>query len=101
MKNWIILTLPELTLSAAALLLFLADVVLKKRLKALVLVISVLSLVAALVMVLSNPAGGRSFGMLVHDDFSSFFKVLAIASAILILLLSERDSELLGVGAGS
>jgi len=101
MRDWLLLALPELTLSAAALLLLLLDVWAEKRLKAAALAVAFVALVVALVTVLTPPAGGRSFGMLSHDDFSVFFKVLAILSAGLILLLSEKDSALMGKGAGT
>ena len=41
------------------------------------------------------------FGMTVTDQFSSFFKVLAIGSAILMFLLSEKDPVLMGSNAGT
>ena len=101
MRSWLVLALPELTLSALALLLLAVDVLAVKRVKAWALAISIAGLMAALVMVLTPPMTGRSFGMLAHDDFSMFFKALAILSAILILFLSEKDEVLMGKGCGT
>lgn len=101
MKNWLILALPELTLSAVALALLAIDVLTGRRVKGWALGVSIAGLLTALVMVLIPPAGGRSFGMLAHDAFSMFFKALAILSAVLVLLLSEKDGVLMGKGAGT
>ncbi len=101
MKNWLLLGLPELALSALALFLLTADLWVGKKLKPVVLGVSIAGLLVSLVLVLIPPAGGRSFGMLVHDDFSMFFQALAIVSAIFVLLLSERDPELMGKNAGT
>ncbi len=101
MKNWLLLSLPEITLSVLALFLLVIDSFAGKKLKPVVMGVTFLTLLAALVMVLIPPFGGRSFGMVVHDDFSMYFQAVSVISAILVLLLSERDESLLGKSPGT
>jgi len=93
--------LPEIFLSGVALFLFGMDTFISRRLKAWTIFISLAALFLALFVVIWSPWSGRVFGMVVSDVFSSFFKILAITSSILIFLLSEDDPELMGPHAGT
>jgi len=101
MIEFIRLLLPEIILSAAALFLLGLDLFPARKLKSIILTVSILSLLAALILLARNPLQGRAFGMLVNDSFSTFFKILAVLSALLILLISEKDPDLMGPHAGS
>lgn len=93
--------LPELFLSGVALLLLFMDAFESKRRKSWTVFISILSLLVALALVLFSPWHGRAFGMVALDGFSTFFKLLAITGSILVLLLSEEDTALMGKTAGT
>src|SRR5437764_676612 len=102
MSESVKILLPEIFLSACALLLLMIDVVIpKRRLKASVIFFSLLSLIAALFLVVWSPYKGLAFGMLISDRFSSFFKVIALAGAAVVLLLSEDDPALMGPNSGT
>ncbi len=92
---------PELIVSGAGLLLLGIEAFAVKRLKSLALTAALLSLVAALVALVSLFPQGRVFGLLVLDPFALFFKFIALIAAMLILLLSEKDSDLFGANSGS
>lgn len=92
---------PEIFLSAVALILLGADAFVSKRLKWTVFIISVFSLFVAFLMVISASVDGRAFGMLVVDPFSTFFKILALIGCFLVLLISEKDHDLMGENAGA
>ncbi len=95
------LLLPELFLSGAAMLLLGLDAFLKERKKCWVLFVSFLSLFITFLLLMNHPETGVAFGMLVTDPFSHFFKILAILSAGLILMISEKDPELMGENSGT
>lgn len=92
---------PELILSGAGLLLLLIDAFAEKRNKLFSLTVSLLALLGAAFCLISMFPQGRIFGLLVLDPFSLYFKLLAIFSAVMVLLLSEKDGDLLGSQAGS
>ncbi len=92
---------PELIVSGAGLLLLGIEAFAGKRVKALSLGVAILSLVAALFALVSLFPQARVFGLLVLDPFALFFKFVALVAAVLILLLSEKDSDLFGSQSGS
>ncbi|MBI3012556.1 MAG: NADH-quinone oxidoreductase subunit N [Elusimicrobia bacterium] len=92
---------PEIFLSGAAMLLLGVEAFVKKNLRRWVLILGCGSLFFAMVLVLSLPTGNRAFGLLAIDNFSLFFKFLAILSCLLILCISENDTELMGDHAGA
>lgn len=92
---------PELIVSGAGLLLLGIEAFAVKRLKSLALSAALLSLIAALVALVSLFPQGRVFGLLVLDPFALFFKFIALIAAMLILLLSEKDPDLFGANSGS
>ena len=92
---------PELLLSAVGLLLVGVDAFVVRRLKTVAFSLAASALAAALVLLFAGPVGGRAFGLLVSDDFSRFFKILAIAGGLLVLLVSEKDPELFGDQSGT
>ena len=95
------LLIPEIFLSAIALLLLGVDAFFAERQKRWAMFISLVSLVFALFLVVSNDFSGRAFNMFVSDGFSVFFKLVAIFGAMLVVLMSEKDDELMGKNAGT
>lgn len=94
--------LPEIFLSFAALVLLMIDVIAGRRLKFWVILFSIASLFATLLLVMNAPMEGRAFGLMVMDSFAAFFKILALISAILVILMSEKDHYLMeGQHSGS
>ncbi len=80
--------LPEIILTAAALLILVLDIRLKK--KEILGYLALLAAGAALVCALRFPAAeGAAFaGMIVNDSFALFFELLFLAAAIITILLS-------------
>ena len=88
--------LPELILIGLILAIFMIDLGLKKK-KGPISVIMIIGLLATLYAVLKTPytEGASLFlGMITIDPFSVFFKVIFIATAILVTFFSVESDEL-------
>ncbi len=80
---------PELALAIAAIVLILADLLIKK--KGGLPVIALLGIIVSGLLALSQSGGGKSFsGMLLADNFAIFFEILFL-SAVGLVVLSSID----------
>src|SRR6266545_1262834 len=89
--------LPELVLTAGALILLIADVLLPRRHNALAVVtlLAIGATLAALVPFASTHVEVAN-GLLAVDRFSLFFKILFLVAAALTVLMSTRYLEIEG-----
>jgi NADH-quinone oxidoreductase subunit N len=93
--------LPELVLTAGALIMLIADVLMPRKHTALAVV--ALAAIGATAVSLVPFAGAHvevAHGLLAVDGFSLFFKVLFLAAAALTVLMSIRYLEIEGVSPG-
>lgn len=80
---------PELALTAAAIVLILADLLIKR--KGALPVIAILGIIVSGLLAAGETAGGRGFnGMLLIDNFAIFFKILFLSAAGLVILSSTE-----------
>jgi NADH-quinone oxidoreductase subunit N len=89
--------IPEIILAVTTLVIFLADLVVKKGKKAPLAFLMVLGLaLAALFTFIAPETQGRSlfFGMIAIDPFAVFFKLIFIATAILATIMSLQSREI-------
>ena len=78
---------PELALAIAAIVLIMADLLIKK--KGGLPVIALLGIIVSGLLALSQSGGGKSFsGMLLVDNFAIFFKILFLSAAGMVVLSS-------------
>jgi len=87
--------LPEIVITVTALLVLFVDLVARGRERTWLASLSVLGAVVALVLVTrqvtGSPARAVVFsGLHVVDDYASFFKVVFLLSAVIVILLSTR-----------
>lgn len=90
---------PELVLAGVVLVLIIADLILKQERSPWTSLIALAGLIVAFVFVLEQyDLGTRSIfnDMLVVDPFSLYFKVLLLASAMMVIFLSIGSIELSG-----
>ena len=93
--------LPELVLTAGALILLIADVLLPRGSKALAAVtLLALGATAASLVPFAGTHVEVAHGLLAVDRFALFFKVLFLAAAALTVLMSVRYLEIEGVSPG-
>ncbi|MFQ5771293.1 MAG: NADH-quinone oxidoreductase subunit N, partial [bacterium] len=94
---------PELILTAVILMLVIADIILKKEKSPWTSFFALGGLIIALIAVLAQfKMGSRSIfnDMLVVDPFSLFFKLLFLASTVMVIFLSIGSIELSGRPVG-
>src|SRR3954470_15616403 len=93
--------LPELVLTAGALLVLVADVLLPRGSKALAVVtLLVLGATAASLVPFAGTQVEVAHGLLAVDSFALFFKVIFLIAAIMTVLMSERYLEVEGASPG-
>jgi NADH-quinone oxidoreductase subunit N len=93
--------LPELVLTAGALVVLIADVLLPRGSKALgVITLLVLAATGASLVPFAGTKVEIAHGLIAVDGFALFFKVLFLAAAILTVLMSMRYLEIEGVSPG-
>ena len=91
--------LPEIAVTATILALVVLHVASKRRESAAPAVLSLLGVGAAILLAGFAPAGaGRSIfeGMVAHDAFAVFFKVLTALATLVVILMSMDSRELAG-----
>lgn len=94
---------PELLLTGVILVLIIADLFLKKEKSAWTSLIALAGMIGVLVVVLQQyDLGTRSIfnDMLVVDPFSLYFKLLFVASTVMVIFLSIGSIELAGRAVG-
>jgi len=93
--------LPELVLTAGALIVLIADVLMPRNNKALALItLLALGATAASLVPFAGTHVEVAHGLLAVDGFGLFFKVLFLAAAALTVLMSVRYLEIEGVSPG-
>ena len=91
--------LPEIAVTATILLLVVLHVVSRSRESNAPGVLSLVGVGAAILLAGLSPAGaGRSIfeGMVAHDGFAVFFKVLTALATLVVILMSMDSRELAG-----
>ncbi len=94
---------PELILTSVILILIIADLILKKDNSHWTSIIALIGLAIAFIAVFAQyKMGSRSIfnNMLVVDPFSLFFKILFLASTVMVIFLSIGSIELSGRPVG-
>jgi NADH-quinone oxidoreductase subunit N len=79
--------IPEITMTAIALLVLLADLFIKK--KEVLAIFSIVG-VAAVAYTLAGSSGATFGGMFISDGYSTFFKIIFLVNVILSVLISIR-----------
>jgi len=93
--------LPELVLTAGALIVLIADVLMPRRNKALAFItLLALAATAASLVPFAHTHVEIAHGLLAVDGFALFFKVLFLVAAALTVLMSVRYLEIEGVSPG-
>jgi NADH-quinone oxidoreductase subunit N len=92
--------LPELALTATALLLVIAHVVGKDRTSPTAAILSLVGVGAAVVLAscscVSGNGSGLFEGMITTDAFATFFKVLTALTTLFVILMSVQSNDLRG-----
>lgn len=94
------LLLPEIFLSGIALFLLLLDTAKDNSIKRWSYPITIFSLLFSFFLI-GVQDHGQAFQMLAVDPFSSFFKTLTVLSCLLVVLISSKDSTLMGEQPGT
>ena len=85
---------PELLMAAGALVLLLVGIIVNKEKSSLVSWLAIVLVVAAGVLVVTQPADGVIFnGLFIADGFARYMKVLVLGGAALALILSLSNAE--------
>ena len=94
--------LPELVLTAGALIVLVADVLLPKRSYGALTVVTLLAIGATLVSLVpfASTRVEVAHGLIAVDQFSLFFKVIFLGTAAITVLMSSRYLEVEGASPG-